>query len=234
MASDLRFVVHAAQAHPDKLAVHGARDRLTERRLADTGRSDKAEDRRLALRRELAHCEIFDDPALDLLKPEMILVEDAASRLDVDRRLLRQCPWQVDEPVEISPDHAVFAGRLGHALKPAQLLARLVVDLLGHMRVGDRLIEFGDLGRLSLIRFAKLALNGGHLFTQQDLPVAGVERGLGFPADLLRQAKHFDPVRKQAGDPLHSRADLHRLEDLLLFVGRRIHEGRHQIGQRAG
>ena len=101
------------------------------------------------------------------------------------------------------------------------------------MRVGDRLLEFGDLGRLSLVRFAKLALNGRHLLAQQDLTVAGVERGLGFPADLLRQPKHLDPMREQSRDPLHSGADVHRLEDLLLLVRRRVHEGRHQIGERA-
>src|SRR6202034_3855205 len=51
MAADLCFVMHAAEADPDKLAVHGARDRLTERCLADAGRSDKAEEWRLAVRR---------------------------------------------------------------------------------------------------------------------------------------------------------------------------------------
>ena len=233
MAADLRFVVHAAEADADELAVHGARDRLTERGLADAGRPDKAEDRRLAVRRELANGEIFDDPALDLLQPEMILVEDAARRRDVDRRLLGQRPRQVHQPIEVGPHHAVLARGLRHALQPAQLLARLIVDLLRHMRVGDRLFEFGDLGRLSLVRFAKLALNRRHLLAQQDLAVAGVDRGLGLPADLLRQPQHLDPVREQPRDPLHPGADVHRLEDLLLLVRRRVHEGRDQVGERA-
>ena len=101
------------------------------------------------------------------------------------------------------------------------------------MRVGDRLVEFGDLGRLSLVRFAKLALNGRHLLAQQDLTITGVERGLGFPADLLRQPKHLDPMREQPRDALQSGADVHRLENLLLLVWRRVHEGRHQIGERS-
>src|SRR6202020_2743325 len=42
MAAGLRFVVHAAEADPDELAAHGARDRLTERRLADSGWPDEA------------------------------------------------------------------------------------------------------------------------------------------------------------------------------------------------
>ena len=88
MAANLRFVVHAAETYAHEFAVHRPRDRMAERRLADARRSDEAEDRRLAVRRELANRQILDDPALDLLEPEMILVEDAARRGDVDRRLL--------------------------------------------------------------------------------------------------------------------------------------------------
>ena len=41
-------------------------------------------------------------------------------------------------------------------------------------------------------------------------------------------------MREQSRDPLHSGADVHRLKDLLLLVGGRIHEGRHQVGEPAG
>ena len=47
VAADLGFVAHAAERDPDELAVHRARDRLAERRLADAGRADEAEDRPL-------------------------------------------------------------------------------------------------------------------------------------------------------------------------------------------
>ena len=234
MAADLGFVMHAAEAHADKFAVHGARDRLAERGLADAGRPDEAKDRRLAVRRQLAHRQIFDDPALDLLEAEVILVEDAARRRDVDRRLLGERPWQVHEPVEIGPHHPVLARGFRHPLQPPELLARLIVDFLGHVRVGDRLFEFGDLGGLSLVRFAELALYRRHLLAQQDLTIAGVERRPGFPAYLLRQPENLDPMREKSRDPLHSRADIHRLEDVLLLVRRRVHEGRDHVGERAG
>ena len=144
---------------------------------------------------------------------------------------LRERPRQVDEPVQIGAHHAVLARGLGHALQTAQFLARLVLDLLRHMRVGDRLIELGDLGRLSFVGLAELALNRRHLLAQQDLAVAGVERSLGLPANLLRKPKHLDPMREQSRDALDSGADVHRLEDLLLLIGRSVHESRHQIGQ---
>src|SRR5262249_62058407 len=73
VAADLRLIMHTAEAYPDERPAHGARDRLPERGLANARRSNEAKDRRLALRRQLAHGEIFDDPALDLLQPEMVL-----------------------------------------------------------------------------------------------------------------------------------------------------------------
>ena len=144
MAADLGLVVHAAQADAHELAVHGARDRLAERRLADAGRPDEAQDRRLAVRRELAHRQVLDDAPLDLVEPVVVLVEDAARLADVDRRLLRNAPGQLDQPIEIGADHAVLGRRVRHALQPAQLLARLLLDLLRHVGLGDRLLELGD------------------------------------------------------------------------------------------
>ena len=54
MAADLGFVAHAADREPHELAAHRARDRLSERRLADAGRSDEAQDRSGQLLLELA------------------------------------------------------------------------------------------------------------------------------------------------------------------------------------
>ena len=70
MAANLCFVVHAAKTDTDELAAHGARDRLTERRLSDAGGTNKAKDWRLPVRRELANSKIFDDPSLDLFQPD--------------------------------------------------------------------------------------------------------------------------------------------------------------------
>ena len=47
MAAQLGLVVHAAQAEPLELAAQRPGDRLAERRLADAGRADEAQDRRL-------------------------------------------------------------------------------------------------------------------------------------------------------------------------------------------
>src|SRR5215208_2323177 len=51
VSPDLRLVANAAEREAHELPVHRARDRLAERRLADAGRPDEAEDRSLDLRR---------------------------------------------------------------------------------------------------------------------------------------------------------------------------------------
>ena len=232
MAADFRLVMDAAEAHPHELAAHGAGDRLAERGLADAGRADEAQDRRLAVRRELAHGEIFDDPPLDLVEAEMVLVEDAPRLRDVDRGFLGQRPGQLDQPVEIGAHHAVLAGGLRHALQPAQFLARLVLDLLRHLGLGDGGAELRHLRALALVAFAELALDRGHLLAQQHLAVARIDRRLGLAADLRGEAQHLDAVGEQTRHPVHPRLDVDRLENLLLLVGGGVHVGRDHVGER--
>ena len=93
----------------------------------------------------------------------MILVEDAPRLPNIDRLLVGEFPRQLDQPIEIGADHAVFAGRFRHALQPAQFLARLIFDLFGHAGIGDRLVELGDFGSLAFLAFAELALDCRHL-----------------------------------------------------------------------
>ncbi len=232
VAADFRLVVDAAERHAHELPVHGARDRLAERGLADAGRTDEAQDRRLALRGKLAHGEIFDDAPLDLVEVVVILVEDAPRLLDVDRLFLGQLPWQLDQPIEIGAHHAVFAGGFRHALQPAQFLARGILDLLGHAGLGDGLVELGHLGGLALLTFAELALDRRHLLAQQHLALALVERRLGLLADFLRQPQNLDAVREQPQDLVHARGDVDGFENFLLLVRLDVHVGGGQIRER--
>ena len=187
MAAQFRLVVHAAQADALEFAAHRAGDRLAERGLADAGGADEAEDRRLTLRLQLAHGEVFDDAPLDLVQIVMVLVEDAPRFDDVDRLLLGQGPGKLDQPIQIGAHYAVFASGFGHALQATQLLARLIFHFLRHAGIADGLIELGDLRGLAFLALAKLALNCRHLLAKQHLALTLVERRLGLAADLLRQ-----------------------------------------------
>jgi hypothetical protein len=75
VAADLGLVAHAAQRHAHELAVGGLGDRLAERGLADAGRADQAQDRRLQLVDALLHGEVLEDAFLDLLQAVVVLVE---------------------------------------------------------------------------------------------------------------------------------------------------------------
>ncbi len=93
--------------------LHGPRDGLAERGLADAGRAHEAQDRRLALRGQLAHGQIFHDALLDLFEAEMVLLKYAARLGDIDGLLLGQRPGQFDKRVEIGADHARLAACSG-------------------------------------------------------------------------------------------------------------------------
>ena len=94
---------------------------------------------------ELAHRQVLEDAPLDLLEPVVVLVEDAPRLGDVDRVLAQLRPRQLDQPVEVGAQHRVLGRGLGHALQALELLARLLLGLLGHAGLGDRLLQLLDL-----------------------------------------------------------------------------------------
>ena len=233
VATDFRFVVHAAQADPHEWSPHRARNGLTQRSLADAGRTDEAENRRLALRRQLPDRQIFDDPALDLLQTVVILIEDSPCLGNVDRLLLRQAPGQFDQPVEIASDHACLGGRLRHALIAANFLSRLAFRLGRHPGLGDGLVQLRDLLRLA-VALPKLALNGRHLLAKDRFPLTLVEGRLCLLSDLMAEPKHFDALGQMARNLVHAEREIDRLEDFLLLLRLDIHVGRREVGQVRG
>ena len=140
-------------------------------------------------------------------------------------------PRQLDQPVEIGAHHAVFGRGFRHAFEATQLAARLFLDVLRHLGLGDGLAELGHLGALAGVALAQLLLNRGHLLAQQNLALAFVERGLGLAANLLRQPQHLDAMREQPRHLVDARADIDRLQDFLLLLGRDIHGSRREIGE---
>src|SRR5690606_32442960 len=83
MSADLRLVADAAERQAHELPVHGAGDRLGERGLADARGAGERENRRLRLLDERAHREELEDALLDLVEPEVVLVEDGLGLLQI-------------------------------------------------------------------------------------------------------------------------------------------------------
>src|SRR6185437_1615787 len=224
------LVVHTAEAHAHELAPGGPGDALPERRLADAGRTDEAQDRAAAFGIELAHREIFENAALDLLETEVVLVENAPRFGDVDgsARIVR--PRQFGQPFEVRAHHRILAGGLGHAFEALQLLARGLVDFLGHVRVGDSALELGDI-RVALVALAELLLDLAHLLAQQVLAVDVADRLARALIDFARNLQHLDPVRKELQHLVEPRLQVERLEQGLLFLGAHVHQTGDEIGK---
>ena len=78
VAADLGLVAHTADREAHELPSERVRDRVAERRLADTGRADEAEDLAGDLVAQLRDGEVLDDPVLHLLEVEVVGVEHLA------------------------------------------------------------------------------------------------------------------------------------------------------------
>ena len=124
VAADLRLVAHAADRHAHELAAERARDRLAERGLADAGRADEAEDLARDLVAQLRDREVLDDPLLDLVEVEVVVVEDLAGVVEVEVVLGVRAPRQRDDPLEVGADHAVLGRRLRQPLEPRRARGR--------------------------------------------------------------------------------------------------------------
>src|SRR5918999_6385077 len=128
MAPDLRLIPYPAQRHAHELPAQGAGDALAEAGLAHAGGPHKAEDRlprrsvagharrlgghgslvrtrmvgpAFALLPELLDGQVFEDPLLDLLEIEVVLVQYLAGPVDVDVPTAHLVPGQARHPLEI-------------------------------------------------------------------------------------------------------------------------------------
>src|SRR5437667_4865713 len=146
MAADLGFVTHAAERHAHELAIEGACDRLADRGLARSGRSDQRQDRAgalvlgdAALLPELAHRQVLDDPFLDVVETSVVAVEDLARVYRVESLLRALPPRHREQPVQVGADHRGLAALVAHALQPAGLALGLLANLVREVRLGDLL-----------------------------------------------------------------------------------------------
>ena len=110
----------------------------------------------------------------------------------------------------------------------------MLLDLGRHLRLGDLLRQLGDFLSLRVLALAKLLLDRPHLLAQQELALAVVDFTFGLLADLPRQPHDLDAVGEQFRYALEPALDVDRLEDLLFFLRRDVHEARDQIGERRG
>ncbi len=233
MTFDLGLVAHAAHAEAEELPAEGARDALTERGLADAGRSGKAQHRAPGVGFELANGEELDDAVLDLLKTVMVLVEDLAGPLDIARVGAGLRPRQSGDDLEVRADDIVLGGLGGNAREPLHLVVGARLRFSGQAGGVELLAELVDGRDPDVFLFAELGADGLELFAQQELTL----RLLDLLADLLRDAvadveqvelahRHLERLVQTLGE-IELGQELQALAD----VARQMLG--HEVGQRA-
>ena len=108
MAADLRLVANAPQGHAHELAIRGARDTLSEGRLADAGRSHQAQDRAAKIFHALLHGQVLDDALFDLFQTIVIGLEHLLGGRDVQVHLAALLPRRLDQPIDVVAHHGGF------------------------------------------------------------------------------------------------------------------------------
>src|SRR5712692_5733983 len=241
MAADLRLVPHSAQGHTHEPPAQGPGNALAKAGLADTGRPHEAEDRlarrtvarhawrrgsrwrlagaggarlALALLPELLDRQVFEDPVLDLLKVEVILVQNLTGPVDVDRPAAELAPGQARDPLEIRDDHAVLRRGRQDGGEPVQLALRLAPRLV---RQAGLLDPPAELGRLTVAPFVlpELPLDGSELLAQVELALLLGEPLLGFGRDLPAELAHGELAPQQVDQATELGRNRVRLQELL-------------------
>ena len=127
MSPDLGFVVNAAERNSRELATKRPGNRLAQRGLADARRSDQRDDRAGAAATDdlqtarvasLANSQKLDNPVLDVVKPGVILIEDAACFDHVELVHGPLVPGHVEHPIQVISDPAGLGILLAGSLEP--------------------------------------------------------------------------------------------------------------------
>ena len=230
VAADLGLVAHAAERDADELAPQRARDRAAERRLADAGRPDEAQDRPLLVGLELAHRQVLEDALLDLLEVVVVGVEDVARLLDVELVLGGDRPRQLDQPLEVGARHRVLGRRRLHHLEPLELLHRDLLGLGRHLGVDDLLAEVVQVAA-GLVDLAQLLLDRLQLLAQDVLALVAPHLLLDLAVDLLADLQHLVLAREELQHLAQAGLEIERLQHVLLLVDLHVEVRRDEVGQ---
>lgn len=76
MTLDLGNIGQAANREPEELSLQGPGNRLPNRRLSNTRRSDETDDLALYSSTKLPDCQKLQDPVLDILQSVVVLIQD--------------------------------------------------------------------------------------------------------------------------------------------------------------
>ncbi len=144
---------------------------------------------------------------------------------------VRFCQGRVTSQSRYSPRDGVLGGRHRHLGEAIQLAVRLLLDGLGHPRRFDFLAQFLDFLGL-IVAFSQLLLNRLHLLAQEVFALVLANLRLDLRLDARPELEHLELLDQDPVQAVHPRADVERLEHLLLDGGGDSRQaGRNEIGQ---
>ena len=139
MTADFGFVPDAAERHSDELPAGCPGDRFANRRLTGSRRADSvrmAPERRVSaetpLGPQLTHRKIFGDPAFDVVKTGVIVVQYLPRVFRVESLLRPFRPRHRKQPIQIGADHGCFGVRVAHPLETREFTFRLLSNRFRH------------------------------------------------------------------------------------------------------
>ena len=232
VAADFGLVAHAAERDTDEGPTGGVGDRLTERRLADAGRSDEAKQRALRVAGELQHGDVLEDALLDVLEAVVVAFELRGDLVEVDLGAGAPVPREIGDQLEVVADHVHLGAALAHALEPAQLTVDDLTRVLREVGCVESLLERLDVVVAAFV--AELTLDRAHVLAKDGLALVLAQLLLDLAFDLGADLG----LRLALADALHEEADARRgvrlAEELDLVVGGEIEERCDAVGERAG
>ena len=232
VAANLGLVAHAAERQPDELAIHRASDGLGERRLADSRRSGEGQDRGLGLLDERADRQELEDAFLDLLEPVVIFVQNFFGALQVAALARLLVPRHRDQPVEVIARDGGLGRHRRHRFEALQLLDGLFLDILGHLRLFDLLLQFVGLVAL-LVLAAQFLLDRLHLLVEVVLLLRLLHLLLDARLDAAIDLELVHLDFEDPGDAIETFDGRDDLEQVLLFVHANQQVGGNRVRQLA-
>ncbi len=166
MPADLSFIAHSPETDSDKFAPERVGDRLAKAGLADSGWTEKTQDRAMPLWIEFAHGQIFDEPLLYFFEIIVIAIENLLGLIEVEIVLAQFRPRQIRDNLDVTDDDGEFRTRRGNKVEPLQFAVGLRHDLGGRFRLLEAFAQLLYLLFAATLSFAQLMLDRSDLRTQ--------------------------------------------------------------------
>ncbi len=184
---DLGNVAKTTNTEAEELTLDGSCNRLSDRRLTNTWRTDKADDLAFHSALQLADSQELKDAVLDVRKTVVILVKNASSV--GDRVVLGRVntPGDAGEPVEVASGDVELARSRLERLELVELLVEHLAYGLRHIEGSRLFAELFNHLVLAVAFNAKLLLDSLELLHEVVLALSLLNLGLNVLANLALQ-----------------------------------------------